>query len=82
MLSGDVLPTAGRAFINGYEIPAHMSQARHHIGYCPQHDPLLDLLTAREHLYLYAAIKGVPHDKVSRLKFRKYLYEFIEKKNG
>jgi hypothetical protein len=30
------------------------------VGYCPQRDPLLDLLTPREHLQLYARIKGVP----------------------
>jgi hypothetical protein len=30
------------------------------VGYCPQRDPLLELLTPREHLQLYARIKGVP----------------------
>ena len=31
------------------------------LGYCPQHDPLLDLLTAREQLALYARLKvGFP----------------------
>ena len=29
------------------------------LGYCPQHDPLLEVLTVREHLQLYARIKGV-----------------------
>ncbi len=28
-------------------------------GYCPQFDALLPNLTAREHLWLYARIKGV-----------------------
>ena len=32
---------------------------RQHIGYCPQHDALLELLTVREHLALFAQIKGV-----------------------
>ncbi|EGR31657.1 hypothetical protein IMG5_105060 [Ichthyophthirius multifiliis] len=30
------------------------------IGYCPQFDALLENLTAREHLNLYASIKGIP----------------------
>ena len=34
-------------------------QIRKHIGYCPQHDALLELLTVREHLQLYARAKGV-----------------------
>lgn len=30
------------------------------MGYCPQFDALLENLTAKEHLMLYAAIKGIP----------------------
>lgn len=30
------------------------------IGYCPQFDALLEFLTVREHLQLYARIKAVP----------------------
>jgi len=30
------------------------------MGYCPQFDALFPLLTAREHLHMYAEIKGVP----------------------
>ncbi|GMP86820.1 hypothetical protein CsSME_00039457 [Camellia sinensis var. sinensis] len=34
------------------------------IGYCPQFDALLEFLTVREHLELYARIKGVPDYKL------------------
>ena len=30
------------------------------IGYCPQFDALIDEMTAREHLMLYARLRGVP----------------------
>ena len=60
ILSGDYTQTSGRAFINGYEIPANLTEAQRNIGYCPQFDSILELLTAKEHLYLYAAIKGIP----------------------
>lgn len=30
------------------------------LGFCPQQDPLLELLTAREHLSLYARLKARP----------------------
>ena len=30
------------------------------IGYCPQFDALYDELTAREHIQLYARLRGVP----------------------
>jgi ATP-binding cassette, subfamily A (ABC1), member 3 len=32
------------------------------IGYCPQFDALFDNMTAREHLQLYARIKGIPNN--------------------
>lgn len=80
MLTGDVMPTSGKAFINGYEIPSCLAQARHDIGYCPQNDPLLENLTAKEHLYLYTAIRGIPSYKVLYHIYPK-LYLFIEKKN-
>jgi ATP-binding cassette, subfamily A (ABC1), member 3 len=41
--------------------------ARKNIGYCPQFDALSDNLTSREHLELYAAIKGIPKDKREQL---------------
>lgn len=64
MLSGDCVQTSGKAYINGYDIPSQMKQAQHDIGYCPQFDALLENLTAKEHLFLYAAIKGIPQDIV------------------
>jgi len=60
ILSGDYVQTSGKAYINGYEIPADLKEAQRNIGYCPQFDSILELLTAKEHLYLYAAIKGIP----------------------
>jgi len=34
------------------------------LGYCPQFDAILDLMSVREHLELYARIKGVPEPDV------------------
>lgn len=63
MLSGEYAPSSGSASIMGYDIFSQLDQARKYIGYCPQFDALLDNLTASEHLYLYAAIKGIPASK-------------------
>jgi len=63
MLTGEILPTKGEIYINGYEVPNQMSEARKYIGYCPQFDALLENLTAKEHLELYAAVKGIPLEK-------------------
>ena len=37
-------------------------QVRQNIGICPQHDALMPLLTAREHLEMYMDIKGMRQD--------------------
>ncbi|KAH8952939.1 hypothetical protein BDL97_09G111100 [Sphagnum fallax] len=64
ILSGDLAPTSGDVFINGYSIISERSAAQKQMGYCPQFNPLLDLMTAREHLHMYASLKGVPADNV------------------
>ncbi len=48
------------AYIVGHDLSTDIREARNYIGYCPQFDALLENLTAREHLYLYAALKGIP----------------------
>ena len=67
MLTGMTVPTSGRATILGLDILTHQRQARKRLGYCPQENALLDLLTTREHLELFAALKGVPERKVERV---------------
>jgi len=67
MLSGDYVQTSGDAYINGYQIPEKLKEAQRNIGYCPQFDSILELLTAKEHLHLYAAIKGIPEHLRARM---------------
>uniref|UniRef100_A0A1D1XQT2 ABC transporter A family member 1 n=1 Tax=Anthurium amnicola TaxID=1678845 RepID=A0A1D1XQT2_9ARAE len=64
MLSGEENPTDGTAFIFGKDIRLHPKAARQHVGYCPQFDALLEFLTVREHLELYARIKAVPETRM------------------
>ena len=58
ILSGEFPPTSGTAYIDGSEISDDQSKIRRKIGYCPQFDALLELLTVREHIELYGRIKG------------------------
>eukprot|EP01012_Entosiphon_sulcatum_P002563 TRINITY_DN10553_c0_g1_i1.p1 TRINITY_DN10553_c0_g1~~TRINITY_DN10553_c0_g1_i1.p1 ORF type:complete len:1882 (+),score=415.75 TRINITY_DN10553_c0_g1_i1:109-5754(+) len=61
MLSGMFGPTAGTAFIEGFDIRSEMDQIHTRIGLCPQHDVLWDKhLTVEEHLLFFARLKGVP----------------------
>ena len=62
MLTGDINPTSGQLSIGGFAIPEQIQQARQLIGYCPQTNALLANLTGREHLDLFATIKGIPEE--------------------
>ncbi|EEY56081.1 ATP-binding Cassette (ABC) Superfamily [Phytophthora infestans T30-4] len=59
MLTGDVQPSKGTATLGGFDILAQQLEVRRQIGYCPQFDALFECMTVREHLELFAAIKGV-----------------------
>ena len=67
ILTGDAEATAGDAWIRGHSVRSQMRDVRKHIGYCPQFDPLLDLMTARETLAMYARLRGVKHSMVARV---------------
>lgn len=59
ILCGEFPPTSGDAYIDGVSIHGNQSNIRKRIGYCPQFESLLELLTVREHLELYGKIKGL-----------------------
>ncbi|KAG0616755.1 hypothetical protein M758_5G140000 [Ceratodon purpureus] len=67
ILSGDIKPTSGDAFITGNSVLTELAAAQKQIGYCPQFNPLLDFMTAREHLHLYASLKGVPSHNIAEV---------------
>ena len=50
---------------NRWDCPVScVARAAHH-SYCPQFDALFPLLTVREHLELYARVKGIPEPQVN-----------------
>jgi ATP-binding cassette subfamily A (ABC1) protein 3 len=59
ILCGEQLPTMGQCFISGYDVVDELDKAQKNIGYCPQFDACLDLLTPKEHLQLYAGLRGI-----------------------
>lgn len=67
ILSGDTKPTSGDVFITGNSVLSKLPASQKQIGYCPQFNPLLDLMTAREHLHMYASLKGVPSQSVRKV---------------
>ncbi|XP_058158936.1 retinal-specific phospholipid-transporting ATPase ABCA4 [Dasypus novemcinctus] len=67
MLTGDTTVTSGDATVAGKSILTNISDVHQNMGYCPQFDAIDDLLTGREHLYLYARLRGVPAEEIERV---------------
>lgn len=65
MLTGDESVTSGDAYIDGYSILRDIKKVQQHIGYCPQFDAVLDHMTGRETLSMYARLRGIPENYVS-----------------
>lgn len=64
MLSGDITPTSGKLYVAGHDVSGFheldgLAHARKYIGFCPQVDPLLDLMSVRETFRLYGRLRGI-----------------------
>ncbi|KAF9355207.1 ATP-binding cassette sub- A member 2 [Mortierella sp. AD094] len=65
ILTGAEGPTAGSGTIEGLPIVPYHEDLRSMIGICPQFDVLWPNLTARDHLQLFARIKGVAPEQAN-----------------
>ena len=50
MLNGEIKPTSGKSFINGYEINENWSSSLHSLGFCPQFDCLPEYMIVKNSL--------------------------------
>uniref|UniRef100_A0A915LQ69 ABC transporter domain-containing protein n=1 Tax=Meloidogyne javanica TaxID=6303 RepID=A0A915LQ69_MELJA len=57
MITGSITSSGGYVIICGRNLEDNLDDCRKVIGYCPQHNPLFEKLTVREHLQLYAGLK-------------------------
>ncbi|NXN67627.1 ABCAD protein, partial [Himantopus himantopus] len=71
MLTGDIIPSAGRAVIRtptGSEMDILSASSEGIlIGYCPQQDALDELLTGWDHLYYYCTLRGIPKQDIPKV---------------
>lgn len=74
MLTGDLAPSSGDAKLLAQSVVKGGRKVQQCVGYCPQFDALFSELTPREHLQLYARLRGIPrkyHQEVIRNCLRK-----------
>ncbi|XP_062976121.1 ATP-binding cassette sub-family A member 10-like [Elgaria multicarinata webbii] len=62
MIIGDTNPSAGQMLIKGVDAVATEENTVGFLGYCPQENTLWSNLTVKEHLEIYAAVKGIQKD--------------------
>ncbi|XP_057694706.1 phospholipid-transporting ATPase ABCA1-like isoform X3 [Corythoichthys intestinalis] len=67
MLTGDTTVSFGNAFLNNCSVAREMDKVHQRMGYCPQFDTMWGLLTGTEHLELYARLRGVPEESVTKV---------------
>jgi ATP-binding cassette subfamily A (ABC1) protein 3 len=60
MMTAEFPPSSGDATLAGFSVSREPEKTRRRVGYCPQFDAHFTNMTGREHVELYASIKGVP----------------------
>lgn len=64
MLTGDEIRTAGEAYLKGIGLTERRRDFLQLIGYCPQFDSIIEVLTGKEMLQLFGRLRGLEHDVV------------------
>jgi len=66
ILTGLVLPTKGKSYVDGFNIVSQPVECQKRMGLCTQFDRLFERLSAKETLTLYATLRGVPKAEIKR----------------
>ena len=64
MLIGEIKPSYGEIFLNGFDMNTSYFKARKNIGYCPQFSHLPEFLTVQECLELFSNLKGLDQNTI------------------
>ncbi|KAK3103182.1 hypothetical protein FSP39_017082 [Pinctada imbricata] len=59
MLTGDEMISSGSAYLEHHDVKTAIKQVQKNLGYCPQFDGLIEQMTGREILYMFARLRGV-----------------------
>src|SRR6218665_1783218 len=60
MLTGEIRPSFGSAYVAGISVQDDTANVRQKIGYCAQFDSIIDQLTVRETLWMYPFSHKIP----------------------
>ncbi|HTB63500.1 MAG TPA: ABC transporter ATP-binding protein [Opitutales bacterium] len=64
IFAGLLSATSGRAYVNGISVARYPDEAKRHLGYMPEHNPLPDDMRVLEYLNFRARLKGIPRREI------------------
>ncbi|XP_004691780.1 PREDICTED: ATP-binding cassette sub-family A member 3-like [Condylura cristata] len=64
ILTGEQPLTSGKVFIEGFSITKNIQKVKSRVGYCPQSNALLEYMTGRETMIMYARLRGVSESQI------------------
>lgn len=65
MMTGDVDLSRGDAYLSAFSVKTDIKQVQRNLGYCPQFDALIDQMTGRETLTMYARLRGIHENQIT-----------------
>jgi len=66
VLTGFLEATSGTVMVKGIDVAKDPVQAKKHIGYLPENNPLYEEMMVEEYLAYAAHMRGIPKEKVSK----------------
>ena len=82
ILTGFILPTKGTVFISGINVLKNPIEAKAHIGYLPEQNPLYEDMYVKEYLHFQASIFKVPKETIETVVNTVGLKPEVHKKIG
>lgn len=70
MLTGDIKISKGDAYVRGISLRDELLTAQKLMGYCPQFDALIEDMTGRETLEMFALLRGIRPKQIKALIIR------------
>ena len=59
-ITTEILPTSGEIFVLGFDVVHQAMEVKSLLGIMPQDSALFEYLTVRQHLHIFAKLRGVP----------------------
>ena len=82
ILTGFILPTKGAVFVSGINVLKNPIEAKAHIGYLPEQNPLYEDMYVKEYLQFQASIFKVPKETIETVVNTVGLKPEVHKKIG